>query len=99
MMHPLETNPTFTAKVWREDDWYVAECVEPFTVASQGRTIKEAFANLGEALELYLEPAPDYEDPGPITDEEIILSAEESFLRMDREEAEAEAAQSDSNNN
>lgn len=33
------------------------------------------------------EPIFDYEDPGPITDEEIDYCALQSFLRMDYEEA------------
>lgn len=33
------------------------------------------------------EPVYDYEDPGPITDEEIDHCALQSFLRMDEEEA------------
>lgn len=33
------------------------------------------------------EPVYDYEDPGPLTDEEILLSAEACFLEYDREEA------------
>ena len=33
------------------------------------------------------EPVYDYEDPGPLTDEEITLSAEACFLEYDREEA------------
>lgn len=33
------------------------------------------------------EPVYDYEDPGPITDEEIEYCALQSFLRMDEEEA------------
>ena len=45
----------FTASVWREDDWYVAQCLE-VDVASQGETEDEALANLREALELYFEP-------------------------------------------
>jgi hypothetical protein len=32
-------------------------------------------------------PVYDYEDPGPITDEEIAFCAEQAMLRMDREEA------------
>lgn len=46
---------TFTASVWREDDVYVAQCVE-IDVASQGESETEALANLREALELYFEP-------------------------------------------
>lgn len=41
-----------TAGVTREGQWYVARCLE---VASQGRTVEEALANLKEALELYFE--------------------------------------------
>ncbi|HEY9741506.1 MAG TPA: type II toxin-antitoxin system HicB family antitoxin [Coleofasciculaceae cyanobacterium] len=44
---------TFTAVVYREEDVYVAECIEVGTV-SQGETIEEAIANLKEATELYL---------------------------------------------
>lgn len=33
------------------------------------------------------EPVYDYEDPGPITDEELLHCAEERFLEYDREEA------------
>ena len=40
----------------REGDWFVAFC-PALEVASQGKTIEEARANLKEALELYLEHA------------------------------------------
>ncbi len=45
----------FTASVWQEGDWYVAQCLE-VDVASQGETEKEALDNLQEALELHFEP-------------------------------------------
>lgn len=45
----------FSASVWREGDWYVAQCLE-LDVASQGRTEAEALENLREALELHYEP-------------------------------------------
>ncbi|MBJ7596293.1 MAG: type II toxin-antitoxin system HicB family antitoxin [Candidatus Dormibacteraeota bacterium] len=45
------------AVVWKEDDWYVARCVQ-VEVASQGHSVEEALANLTEALELYFEDAP-----------------------------------------
>jgi predicted RNase H-like HicB family nuclease len=45
----------FAASVWREGDWYVAQCLE-LDVASQGETEAEALENLKEALELYFEP-------------------------------------------
>ncbi|MFH0820894.1 MAG: type II toxin-antitoxin system HicB family antitoxin [Candidatus Peregrinibacteria bacterium] len=48
---------TFTAFVHREGKLFVAECPEIGTV-SQGKTEKEALANLKEATELYLEEFP-----------------------------------------
>ena len=64
-----------TATVTRDGDWYVAQCLD-VEVASQGRTIEEALANLREALELYFEdqPVPDLSEPiiAPI---EVKLSA------------------------
>lgn len=49
-----------TASVVQDQKWYVARCVE-IDVASQGRSVEEALANLKEALELYFEdePVPD----------------------------------------
>lgn len=50
----------FTAVVWREGKWFIAQCLE-VDVASQGRTKEEALANLREALELYFEePRPTF---------------------------------------
>ena len=45
---------SFPATVWREGDWFVAQCLD-VDVASQGETEEEALANLKEALELYFE--------------------------------------------
>jgi predicted RNase H-like HicB family nuclease len=47
----------FTAAVTKEDDWYVALCLE-VDVASQGRSVEESLENLREALELYFEDEP-----------------------------------------
>jgi hypothetical protein len=57
--HPLATvtdqsgassmKGTFTASVTREDDWYVAQCLE-VDVARQGDTEEEALLNLREAI-------------------------------------------------
>ncbi len=47
---------TFRARVWREGDWFVAQCLE-LDVASQGETEQEALANLREALQLHFEPS------------------------------------------
>lgn len=45
----------FTATVWQEGDWFIAQCLE-VDVASQGKTEEEALNNLREALELHFEP-------------------------------------------
>lgn len=50
----------FSASVWPENDWYVAQCLE-LDVASQGESEQEALENLREAIELHFEP------PGPTT--------------------------------
>ncbi len=44
----------FTAAITHEGEWQVARCLE-VEVASQGRAVEEALANLREALELYFE--------------------------------------------
>ena len=46
---------TFTAVVWKEGKWYVAQCRE-FEIASQGTTKEEALRNLSEAIEVHFEP-------------------------------------------
>ena len=43
-----------TVVIQQEDDWYVAKCLEN-NVASQGKTMDEALANLNEAISLYYE--------------------------------------------
>ena len=45
----------FTATVWKEGDWFVAQCLE-VDVASQGKSEEEALSNLEEALELHFSP-------------------------------------------
>jgi predicted RNase H-like HicB family nuclease len=42
----------FTASLWREGEWVVAQCVE-IDVASQGHNEDEALENLKDALILY----------------------------------------------
>ncbi len=46
---------TLTASVWREREWFVAQCLE-VDVASQGASEEAALMNLREALELHFEP-------------------------------------------
>ncbi len=52
-----EDGMRFTIAISREDDWYVARCLE-VEVTSQGRSVEEARTNLKEALELYFEDQP-----------------------------------------
>ena len=48
--------PSLSAVVQKEGAWYVSTCPE-LGVASQGKTRKEAYAMLAEAVELWLEAA------------------------------------------
>jgi predicted RNase H-like HicB family nuclease len=57
-------NISFNVILTSEPPWYVAKCPDN-NVASQGRTIEEALANLKEALELYYEDAPETPRPMP----------------------------------
>lgn len=50
-----------TARVWREGDQYVSQCVE-VDVASYGDTPEEAIAMLREALELYFDDTTSVDD-------------------------------------
>jgi len=45
----------FTASVWQEGDWYVAQCME-VDVAGQGATEDKALENLRDALQLHFTP-------------------------------------------
>lgn len=47
---------TFTAIVEKEGSWYVARAAE-LEIASQGKSIEAALANLKEAISLYLKHA------------------------------------------
>ena len=54
-------NQTFTASIWTEDNWFIAQCLD-VDIASQGESEESALANLAEALELYFEsPQPNLE--------------------------------------
>ena len=67
------TTRTFTVIIHKEEDMYVAECLEVGTV-DQGETIEEALANLKEATRLYLE-----ECPLPETNPRFVTSLEVSY--------------------
>jgi predicted RNase H-like HicB family nuclease len=45
----------FTASVWREGKWHVAQCLE-VDVASQGTSESAALKNLADALALHFAP-------------------------------------------
>jgi predicted RNase H-like HicB family nuclease len=63
----MEQTQKFSAMVHKEDDWYVSWCPD-IDIASQGKTVEEAVANLKEAVELYLE------------DEDVSVTQTTSFL-------------------
>jgi predicted RNase H-like HicB family nuclease len=46
---------TFTASVWQEGEWFIAQCRE-VDLASQGSTEEESLDNLRDALELHFTP-------------------------------------------
>ncbi len=46
-------NLTYTASVWQEGKWFVAQCLE-IDVASQGRSESAALKNLADAISLQL---------------------------------------------
>ena len=48
--------PSLTAVIQKDQGWHVSTCPE-LSVASQGKTRKEAYAMLAEAVELWLEAA------------------------------------------
>ncbi|MBX9602015.1 MAG: type II toxin-antitoxin system HicA family toxin [Bryobacteraceae bacterium] len=56
---------SFAASVWREGDWYVAQCLE-VDIASQGENEEEALLNLKEAFRTSLcySPASGSDDRG-----------------------------------
>lgn len=68
-----------SAALHREGEWFVSWCPE-LDVASQGRTVEEALANLREAVELFFLEEADMELP------------EEPFLLTTIEVEDAKAA-------
>jgi predicted RNase H-like HicB family nuclease len=59
------TSIKVTVVVQKEDNWYVAKCIEN-NVVSQGKLIEESLENLKEALELYYEDTMP-EEKNPVT--------------------------------
>ena len=60
------TSIKVTVVVQKEDNWYVAKCIEN-NVVSQGKSIEESLESLKEALELY------YEDTMPEEQNSVTL--------------------------
>ena len=63
----------FTARVWKEDDVYIAQCVE-FEIASQGESEDDAVEMLRDAIALYLSE-PDAGDVPNVTLREVEVDA------------------------
>ena len=59
-----------TAIIEHEGNGYVALCPE-LDIASQGHTVAEARANLVEAVDLFLEVAPDAEIHGRLSQDRL----------------------------
>ncbi|MBI4100464.1 type II toxin-antitoxin system HicB family antitoxin [Candidatus Microgenomates bacterium] len=65
-MKKTEEKQFFTNVVWKEGKYFVAQCLN-VDISSFGKTYEDALKNLEEALELYLEDAPE----GSITEIEM----------------------------
>ena len=72
----MSTQLSVTVVVSREDDRYVAQCLE-VDVSSFGETQQEALAMVTEALELWFEdtPVPDHFHRPVVTTVDLHLSA------------------------
>ena len=68
----------FTAIIQREEDGFVALCPE-LDVASQGDTLKQARANLAEAVGLFLEAASSTEIARRLRSETYVTKLEVAF--------------------
>ena len=71
----MATTHQLTAIIEREDDGYVALCVE-LDIASQGDTAEEARSNLAEAIELFFEAADPSEIEQRLHNEVFVTSVE-----------------------
>jgi predicted RNase H-like HicB family nuclease len=71
----MEKTRQFTAILSKEEDQYVALCPE-LDIASQGKTVDEARANLVEALELFFGTASPEEVRSRLHQEVFVTSVE-----------------------
>ena len=68
-----------TIKIESEEEWYVATCLEN-NIASQGKTIDEAMANLREAIALYYEDENKTEELNSLQNEQVYITRLEMAL-------------------
>ena len=68
-----------TIKIELEEAWYVATCLEN-SIASQGKTIDEAMANLTEAITLYYEDEDKTEELISLQNERVYITRLEMAL-------------------
>lgn len=66
---------TFSAIVEKEGKLYVALC-PTLDIASQGKTIESALANLKEAVSLYVETAPSKELSAALSSRPLVTTLE-----------------------
>jgi predicted RNase H-like HicB family nuclease len=62
-----------TIKIEQEEEWYVATCLEN-NIASQGKTIDDAMANLKEAIALYYEDEAKKEELNFLQEEQVYIT-------------------------
>jgi predicted RNase H-like HicB family nuclease len=68
-----------TIKIEQEEEWYVATCLEN-NIASQGKTIDEAMANLREAIALYYEDEDKKEELNFFQSDQVYITTLEMAL-------------------
>jgi predicted RNase H-like HicB family nuclease len=68
-----------TIKIEQEEEWFVATCLEN-NIASQGKTIDEAMANLREAIALYYEDEDKKEELNFFQSDQVYITTLEMAL-------------------
>jgi predicted RNase H-like HicB family nuclease len=68
-----------TIKIEQEEEWFVATCLEN-NIASQGKTIDEAMANLREAIALYYEDEEKKEELNFFQSDQVYITTLEMSL-------------------
>ena len=68
-----------TIKIEQEENWFVATCLEN-SIASQGKTIDEAMANLREAIALYYDDDAAREELNSFQSDQVYITRLEMAL-------------------